>query len=115
MNQLELFGHDLFNSAYPNHLALFHIGVVVEKVFDLKLVSILIVVTDRDRNLYFKYEVLKPNFLAFVSIGFNSILLDIASRRWIVYDRFQIVGINDQSIRFPINNWVYSRGVGQCA
>src|SRR6266851_4160888 len=90
----ELFGLDLFNSARPNHLALFHIGVVVEKVFDLKLVSILIFVTDRDRNLHFEYETL----LAFVSIGFSSILLDIASQRWIMYKRFQIMGSNDRFI-----------------
>ena len=67
-------------------------GVVVEKVFDPKLIPIFVVVTDVDRNFYFEY------FLAFVSIGLNSILLDIASRRWIVYKRFQIVGSNDQSI-----------------
>jgi len=69
----------------------------VEKVFDLELISILIVVTDCDRNLYF--ETLKLNFLAFVSIGLNSILLDIASRRWIAYKRLQIVGSNDYTLR----------------
>ena len=94
----DLFGRDLFNSAYPNHLALFHIDVVVEKIFDLKLISVLIVVADRDRNLYFKDEILKPNFLASISIGCNSILPNIASRKRMLYKRFQIVRSDDQSI-----------------
>ncbi len=66
--------------------------VVVEKVFDPKLIPIFVVVTDADRNFYFEY------FLAFVSIGLNSILLDIASRGRVVYERFQVMGSNHQSI-----------------
>ena len=95
---VKLFGRDLFDSTHPNHLAFFRVGVVVEKVFYLKLVSILIFITDRDRNFNLSYETLKFNLFFLIFVVINSILPDIASRRRVVYERFQIVSTNDLSI-----------------
>lgn len=73
----------------------------MEKVFDLKLVSIFIVIADRDRNFYFENEAFKVNVVTFVFIV-DRILLDIETRQWFMYEGLCPAG----DVRLASRNWI---------